>query len=47
MRQRNIEKRGLRFLRYYDSEVREHLSDVFHAIEDWIEKVEKEEGVTP
>ena len=47
MRQKNIEKMGLRFLRFYDSEVREHLSDVFEVIEGWIERVEKEEGVRP
>ena len=47
IRQREIEKMGLRFLRFYDSDVRDNLNGVLMFLVDWIEKVEGEEGVSP
>jgi len=38
---------GLRFLRFYDSDVRDNLNGVLMFLVDWIEKVEGEEGVSP
>ncbi|MBN2031326.1 DUF559 domain-containing protein [bacterium] len=47
MRQREIEKMGLRFLRFYDSDVRNNLNGVLISLVNWIEKVEVEECVSP
>ena len=37
-RQRNLEKLGIRFLRFDDIEVKKNMSNVLRVIEDWIEK---------
>ena len=47
IRQKEIEKLGVRFLRFDDSEVRENLNGVFQSIVEWIEEKEAEEGVRP
>jgi (E)-4-hydroxy-3-methylbut-2-enyl-diphosphate synthase len=37
-RQRNLEKLGVRFLRFEDIEVKKNMSNVLKVIEDWVEK---------
>ena len=46
-RQEEIEKLGIRFLRFDDLNVRDNLNGVLMAITDWIEKREQVEGVKP
>ena len=47
IRQREIEKMGLRFLRFYDSDVKDNLNGVLISLVDWIDKIEVNEGVSP
>ncbi len=42
-RQRNLEKLGVKFLRFEDIEVRKNMNDVIRVIEDWITKNQPKE----
>ncbi len=41
IRQYGIEKYGLKFLRFFDEDVKDNLQGVFEKIIEWIEKYEK------
>ena len=43
-RQSKLESLGLRFLRFFDSDVKQKMPDVILAIEEWIKKYEKVSG---
>jgi len=47
IRQREIEKQGVKFLRFYDSDIKNNTEGVIAFIRDWIEREEKERGITP
>ena len=47
IRQMEIEKMGLRFLRFYDSDIRNNLNGVLISLIDRIDKVEVQEGESP
>ena len=47
MRQKEIEKQGVRVLRFYDSHVKTDSNGILLTIADWIEKKEKQEGIRP
>ena len=47
MRQKEIEKQGVRVLRFYDSDVKTNLDGVLLVIADWVRKKEKQQGVRP
>jgi very-short-patch-repair endonuclease len=44
IRQNRIEKIGIRFLRFYDRDVKTNLSGVIQRIEDWIKENEQKDN---
>jgi very-short-patch-repair endonuclease len=47
VRQKEIEKQGVRVLRFYGSDVKTNLNGILLAIADWVRKKEKQQGVRP
>ena len=47
IRQKEIEKQGVKFLRFYDSDIKNNMEGVIVVIGDWIEREEKERGIMP
>ena len=45
IRQKEIEKQGVKFLRFYDSDVKNNMEGVVAVIRDWIEREER--GIMP
>ncbi|MBL7075812.1 DUF559 domain-containing protein [candidate division KSB1 bacterium] len=41
IRQKEIEKQGVKFLRFYDSDIKNNMEGVIAVIRDWIEREEK------
>ncbi|MBL7075743.1 DUF559 domain-containing protein [candidate division KSB1 bacterium] len=46
IRQREIEKQDIEFLRFYDSDIKNNIEGVIAVIGDWIEREEKEGRIT-
>ena len=47
IRQKEIEKQDIEFLRFYDSDIKNNMEGVVVVIKDWVEREEKEGGITP
>ena len=45
IRQREIEKQGVKFLRFYDSDIKNNTEGVIAFIRDWIEREESRDNV--
>ena len=46
-RQKDIEKQGVKFLRFWDHDVKNNMNGVITVIIDWVEKEEHRTGVKP